>query len=50
MYLVTEQKEAGASKHSRKKIMQLLWTVGTYLLKICFENGIERNIDSAYGV
>ena len=30
--------------------MQLLWAVGTYLLKICFENGIERNIDSAYGV
>ena len=27
------QKKAGVSKHYLKKIMQLLWTVVTYLLK-----------------
>ena len=32
MYIFTPQKEAGVSKHL-KKIMQLLWTVVTYLLK-----------------
>ena len=42
------QKEAGVSKHSLKKIMQLLWTVVTYLLKNV-KHGIEHDIDSAYG-
>ena len=33
MYILTPQKEAGVSKHYLKKIMQLPWTVVTYLLK-----------------
>ena len=37
----------GISKHSWKKIVQLLWTIATYLLKNV-ECGIEHNI--AYGV
>ena len=39
----------GASKHSRKKIIQLLWTVVTCLLKNV-EHKFEHDIDSAYGV
>ena len=31
-----------------KKIMELLWTVVTYLLKNC-KQGIEHAIDSTYG-
>ena len=42
------QKQAGVLKHSWKKIMQLLWTVVTYLLKNV-EQGIEHDIDSTYG-
>ena len=48
MYIITPQKEAGLSKHFLKKIMQLLWTVVTYLLKNV-KHGIEHDIDSAYG-
>ena len=47
MYLVTEQKEEGVSKHSRKKIMQLLWTVVTYLLKNV-KHRLEHDTDSTY--
>ena len=42
------QKKAGVSKHYWKKIMQLLWTVSTYLLKNV-NHGIENDIDSNYG-
>ena len=43
------QKEAEVSKHYLKKIIQLVWTVVTYLLKK-FKHGIEHDIvDSAYG-
>ena len=42
------QKQAGVSKHSWKKITQLLWTVVTYLLKNV-KHGIEHDIDSTYG-
>ena len=45
MYILI-QKEAGVSKHL-KKIMQLLWTAVTYLLKNV-KHGIEHDIDSAY--
>ena len=48
MYIITPQKEARLSKHFLKKIMQLLWTVVTYLLKNV-KHGIEHDIDSAYG-
>ena len=41
------QKEVEVSKH-RKKVMQLLWTVVTYLLKNV-KHGIEHDIDSTYG-
>ena len=41
------QKEAGVSEHSWKKIIQLLWTVVSYLLKkVKYE--IEHNINSTY--
>ena len=43
------QKEAGVSKHYLKKIMQLLWTVVTYLYTKNVKHGIEHDIDSAYG-
>ena len=43
------QKEAGVSKHYLKKIMQLLWTVITYLFTKNVKHGIEHDIDSAYG-
>ena len=42
------QKEAGVSKHYRKKIMQLFWTVATNLLKNV-KHGIEHDTDSTYG-
>ena len=42
------RKEAGVSKYYLKKIMLLLWTVVTYLLKNV-KHGIEHDIDSAYG-
>ena len=42
------QKEAGVSKNYCKKIMQLLWTVVTYLLKNV-KHGIEHDTDSTYG-
>ena len=43
------QKEAaGASKYCWKSIMQLHWTVVTYLLKN-IEHGIKHDIDSTYG-
>ena len=42
------QKEAGVSKNSWKKIIQLLWTVVTYLLKNS-KHGIKHDIDSTYG-
>ena len=42
------RKEVGVSKHSWKKIIQLLWTVVSYLLKnVKYE--IEHNISSTYG-
>ena len=41
------QNEAGVSKHSWKKIMQLLWTVVTYLIKNV-KHRIEQDIDSTY--
>ena len=42
-------KETGVSKHSRKKIMQLLWTVVSYLLKKNVKHGIAaHDIDSIY--
>ena len=42
------QKEAEVSKHYWKNIIQLLWTVVTYLLKNV-KHGIEHDIDSTYG-
>ena len=39
----------GISKHSWKKIVQLLWTGFTYLLQNV-KHRIEHDIDSAYGV
>ena len=43
--------KAGISKHSWKKIKQLLRTVVTYLLKKKnAENEIEHDTDSSYGV
>lgn len=36
-------------KHSRKKIVQLLWTIVTYSLKNV-EQGIEHGIDDANGI
>ena len=39
----------GISKHSWKKIVQLIWTVITYSLKN-IEHTVEHDIDSAYGV
>ena len=42
MYL----KEVGISKHSWKKIRQLLWTFVTYLLENV-EHGIEYDVESA---
>ena len=41
--------KTGISKHSWKKIMQLLGTAVTYLLKKV-EHEIEHDNDSAYGV
>ena len=42
-------KETGVSKHSRKKIMQLLWTVVSYLPKKNVKHGIAaHDIDSIY--
>ena len=42
------QKEAGVSKHSWKKIIQLLWTVLSYLLEnVKYE--IKHNINSTCG-
>ena len=46
MYILTEGSRS--FKHYLKKIMQLLWTVVTYLLKNV-KHGIEHHIDSAYG-
>ena len=39
----------GVSKHSWKKIVQLLWAVVTYSVKNV-EQRIEHDIDSAYGI
>ena len=44
-----QKAESEISKHSRKKIIQVLWTVATYLLKNV-EHGMEYDFDSAYGV
>ena len=42
------QKDVGVSKHYGNKITQLLWIVGTYLLKNV-KHGIEHDIHSTYG-
>ena len=46
-YLYILQKaEPEISKHSRMKIIQLLWTLVTHLLKN-IEDGIEDDVDTA---
>ena len=40
----------GVSKHSWEEIVQLMWTIVTYLPKKNVEHGIEHDIDGAYGV
>ena len=41
--------ESKIPKYSWKKIIQLLWTVVTYLLKNV-EHGIKDDVDGSYGV
>ena len=47
VFIIDMKMYKGISKHSWKKIVQLLWPVVTYLLK-SVEYGIEHDI--AYGV